>query len=293
MVQASDVKKLRDATGAGILDCKKALEAVDGDYDKAYRHIREQGKLKAEKKSDRIAANGVILTHHNAESAVMLEVNCETDFVARNEVFQEFTASVIALAFKEKAQNLEALLHMTIDGITVEQKRMDMVASIGENIILRRYAYIAAGSDHVTSYQHGTRIGVLVRWHGGDVVLGDEVAMHIAASAPMALHASDISPEVLEQERSIAAVRVAQMGKSAQIAESIVNGMVAKFVDAHTLGGQDFIMDAKLKVNDVLQQKKARVEQFIRFELGEGIEKIQESLQEAVDAINNQHKDTE
>ena len=291
MIHASDIKKLREATAAGILDCKKALEQSDGDYDKAYRYIREQGKSKAEKKSDRVAANGVVLTQHNAEGAVMVEINCETDFVARNETFQTFAQNILQIAFVEKASNVDTLLAASENGVTVEQLRMDLVASIGENIIIRRCAFIASEGFNVVSYQHGTRIGVLMKWQGGDQVMGEEIAMHIAAAAPMALRASDISPEILEQERSIASVRVAQMGKTDAIAESIVKGMIAKFVDAHTLGGQEFIMDTKLKVDEVLKQKKAHVEQFVRYELGEGIEKIQENLQDAVNAIHNQNKE--
>lgn len=287
-VQASDIKKLRDATSAGFLDCKRALESVDGDYDRAYRYIREQGQVKADKKSERVAANGVVVARHGPDGTAMLELNCETDFVARNESFQAFAQAVLKIVYEHKINDIDALNALDLDGTSVEQARLDLIVGMGENIKLRRCAYLATDNDITVSYQHGQRIGVLVRMKGGDVSFAEEMAMQIAASNPLALHADDIPADLLEQERSIAVIRVAQMGKPENIAASIVEGMVAKFIDTNTLGGQEFIIDNKLKVSEVLQQKKAQVVEYIRFELGEGITVVQEDFADAVRAVQNQ-----
>lgn len=288
VVQTSDVKKLREATSAGFLDCKRALEISEGDYDRAYMYIREQGKVKADKKSDRVAANGVVVAQHNSEGSAMVEINCETDFVARNEIFQKFAEKLLSLVTENKISDVAVLNELKFDDTSVEQARLDLVISMGENIKIRRCTYLAAEGMVAVSYQHGQRIGVLVRMNGADETFAEEIAMQVAASNPMALHPTDIPADILAQERSIAVARVSQMGKPENIAASIVEGMVAKFVDANTLGGQEFIMDTKLKVEEVLRQKKSTVEQFIRFELGEGIEVVQENFADAVRAMQNQ-----
>lgn len=287
-VQASDVKKLRDATSAGFLDCKKALELSDGDYDRAYLYIREQGTVKAEKKSGRVAANGLVLTKHGSEGSAMIEVNCETDFVARNDDFQAFCKSLLDIVFEHKICDVDVLNEATVNGESVEKARLAMVVSMGENVKVRRCIYMSADGAITTSYEHGQRIGVIVRMEGGNDGFAEEIAMQIASSNPIALHADDISSEVLEQERSIALARVEQMGKPANIAASIVEGMVAKFVDSSTLGGQEFIMDTKQKVSEVLVKNKAKVLKYTRFELGEGIEVVKENFADAVRAAQNQ-----
>jgi elongation factor Ts len=283
-VTAEAVKTLRERTGAGMMECKKALVETNGDLDAAAEIMRKSGLAKADKKAGRVAAEGVVVVEQAADGrrAVVVEVNSETDFVAREKDFQGFAAEVARTALAAQPASLEALLATRMgSGKTVEETRRELIARIGENIGVRRFELISSDSP-LAVYRHGTRIGVVVVLSGGEDVLGHDLAMHIAAINPQYLSTDDVPADQLARERDILAAQVAQdpkaAGKPAEIVAKMVDGKIRKFLGEITLLGQPFVKDDKQTVGDVLKKADARVARFVRYEVGAGIEKKQEDF---------------
>jgi elongation factor Ts len=283
-VTAETVRQLRERTGAGMMECKRALVETGGDLDSAAELMRKQGLAKADKKASRIAAEGVIATAASADghAAVLVEVNCETDFVARGDDFTAFASQVATAALEGKPANVEALAALKVSsGESVEDKRRALIAKIGENITVRRFERIESPGA-LGSYLHGTRIGTLVALEGGDAALAKDLAMHVAASNPLYLAASDVPEADHAKERDI---RVAMLkndeknkGKPDNILVKIVEGGMNKWLGEITLLGQPFIKDDKLTVEKLLAANKARVLGYARLEVGAGIEKKQDDF---------------
>ncbi|SDB06855.1 translation elongation factor Ts (EF-Ts) [Pseudidiomarina indica] len=282
-ITAALVKELRERTGAGMMDCKKALEETGGDIEAAIENMRKSGQAKAAKKAGRIAAEGVILTKTEGNVGTLVELNCETDFVARDETFLSFGNQVIEAAFANKETDVEKLKATNIGDGTVEEVRELLVAKIGENMNVRRVFTIEAG-DLVEAYVHGGRIGVLVAISGGDAELAKDIAMHVAASVPQFVKPEDVSEDVVEKERAIQLDIAMQSGKPKDIAEKMVEGRMRKFTGEISLTGQPFVKDPAITVGDLLKQKGADVHAFVRFEVGEGIEKKAEDFAAEVQA---------
>ncbi|OZB06812.1 MAG: translation elongation factor Ts [Idiomarina sp. 34-48-12] len=282
-ITAALVKELRERTGAGMMDCKKALEETGGDIDAAIENMRKSGQAKAAKKAGRVAAEGVILTKTEGNVGTLVELNCETDFVARDDNFLSFGEKVIEAAFANKETDVEKLKATNIGSGTVEEVRETLVAKIGENMNVRRVITIEGG-DLVEAYVHGGRIGVLVAITGGDSDLAKDIAMHVAASAPQFVKPEDVSAEVVEKERAIQLDIAMQSGKPQDIAEKMVEGRMRKFTGEISLTGQAFVKDPSITVADLLKQKGADVLTFVRFEVGEGIEKKAEDFAAEVQA---------
>lgn len=281
-VTAAQVKELRERTGAGMLDCKKALQATDGDIEAAIENMRKSGQAKAAKKAGRIAAEGVILTSIADGVATMLELNCETDFVARDENFLAFGKKVVELAAANKLNDVDALNNSEIDGTKVSDLRDTLVAKIGENINIRRV--VSVEGENLGSYIHGARIGVVSILTGGDADLAKDVAMHVAASSPQFVKPEDVPAEVVEKEKAIQVDIAMQSGKPAEIAEKMVMGRMKKFTGEISLTGQPFVKDPSMNVGALLKSNNADVINFIRFEVGEGIEKKEEDFAAEVQA---------
>ncbi|KPK30539.1 MAG: elongation factor Ts [Betaproteobacteria bacterium SG8_40] len=274
-ITASMVKELRQRTGMGMMECKKALAEVDGDMKKAEDLLRIKSGAKASKVAGRVAAEGAIGVHVSADSKLgaMVEVNCETDFVAKDGNFGEFVNNVAELVASSGVTDVDKLLEQKLaSGETVEEKRQALVAKLGENITIRRAALHRA-TGKLANYLHGIRIGVLVDVDGGDDMLGKDLAMHIAASKPVAVSREQVAPEVIERERDIAKARALEEGKPENIVEKIVEGSVRKFLSEITLHGQPFVKDDKVNVEKLLASKNAKVAAFSLFVVGEGIEK--------------------
>ncbi|OCG10192.1 translation elongation factor Ts [Gilliamella sp. wkB178] len=282
-VTASMVKELRERTGAGMMECKKALVEAKGDIDLAIDNMRKSGQAKAAKKAGRVAAEGVIISKIAADKkfGVILEINCETDFVAKDAGFLAFSEKVADTVLKDRIKDLATLQ------AKFEEERTALVAKIGENISIRRVAEIAG--DVVGRYQHGARIGVLVAANSGcDDELVKHIAMHIAASKPEYVNPSDVPADVVEHERKIQIDIAMQSGKPREIAEKMVEGRMRKFTGEVSLTGQPFVMDPSKTVGDLLTEKKATVATFIRFEVGEGIEKVEVDFAAEVAAMSKQ-----
>ena len=278
-ITAALVKELRERTGAGMMECKRALTETDGDIDVAVENMRKAGLAKADKKAGRVAAEGRISMEVTGDAAAMVEVNCETDFVANGDDFSEFAASMANLVLKNTPADAEALNNLQLgDGRTADTARRELVAKIGENVSVRRFEYIKTDRNLLGSYAHGTRIGVLVEMKGGTPELARDMAMHIAASKPLCVKPDDVDPEVLEKEREIIRAQSAESGKPADIIEKMVEGRIRKYLAEITLVGQPFVKDPDLSVGKLLSQAGAEVLRFTRFEVGEGIEKKQEDF---------------
>jgi len=280
-ISAAMVKSLRDATGAGMMECKQALTEAGGDMEQATDILRKKGAAKAEKRSGRIAADGVIgfAAAPDGSAAALVEVNCETDFVAKQDEFQDFANAVAACVLAGEPGDVAALGDLALPGgASVEATRTGLVAKIGENITIRRFARMAGGDGIVSHYLHGQRIGVLVQVKGGDADLGRDLAMHVAASRPVCVSREQVPAEVLERERAIYAAQAAESGKPPQIVEKMVEGKLAKFVNEITLLGQPFVKDPDLTVGNLLKKHGATVNGFERLEVGEGIEKRQDDF---------------
>lgn len=282
-ITAAMVKELRERTAAGMMDCKKALEETNGDIEAAIELMRKSGQAKAAKKAGRIAAEGVILVKTAGNVGTVVELNCETDFVARDDNFVGFGEKVINAAFANQENDIEKLLATDIGGATVEETRSTLVAKIGENMNVRRVLTINAG-DIVESYVHGGRIGVLVALQGGTAELAKDVAMHVAASAPQFVKPEDVSAEVVEMERRIQLDIAMQSGKPQEIAEKMIEGRMRKFTGEISLTGQAFVKDPSMTVGELLKQKGAEIITFVRYEVGEGIEKKSEDFAAEVQA---------
>jgi len=280
-VTATMVKELRERTGVGMMECKKALTEASGDMDAAIEQMRKSGQAKADKKASRIAAEGTAAIACNGKQAVIIEVNCETDFVAKDDQFQEFTNQLAELILKSDLNSIEELSAASLpNGQTVERTRLELVIKIGENIQVRRFEKLSA-SNNVASYAHGKRIGVLVDHSGSDEV-GKDIAMHIAAAKPLCLSENEVPADVLDKERDIAKAQAEASGKSAEIIEKMVQGKVNKFLKESTLLGQPFIKDDSLSVEKYLTGANASVSKFIRYEVGEGLEKRSENFADEV-----------
>ena len=283
-VTAEAVKALRERTGAGMMECKKALVETNGDLEAAAEIMRKSGLAKADKKAGRVAAEGVIVIERSADGrqAAVLEVNSETDFVARQDDFQSFAGEVARAALKQQAASLEALLETKLEsGKTVEETRRELIARIGENIGVRRFEIVSAETP-LHTYRHGTRIGVVVAVQGGDETLGHDLAMHIAAINPQYLSADEVPAESVAKEKEIFVSQVAQdpktAGKPAEIVAKMVEGKLRKYLGEITLLGQPFVKDDKQSVEQVLKKAGARVVRYVRYEVGAGIEKKQENF---------------
>ncbi|HEY2036482.1 MAG TPA: translation elongation factor Ts, partial [Steroidobacteraceae bacterium] len=265
-------------TGAGMMECKKALVETGGDLDAAAELMRKQGLAKADKKATRIAAEGVIAVERSADglAAAMVEVNCETDFVARGDDFRGFAKAVARRAVAARPQTLDALLQVKLDGTeTIEERRRSLVAKIGENIGVRRFALLAT-PQFLGAYAHGTRIGALVAVKGGDAQLAHDLAMHVAASNPRYLSQREVPAEVIAKEREILSEQAQGEGKPPEIVAKMVEGRLRKSLGEITLLGQPFVKDPDMTVEKLLKGAGAQVVAFERFEVGAGIEKKQE-----------------
>lgn len=285
-ITADQVKELRERTGAGMMECKKALVESNGNIDAAIEAMRKSGMAKAAKKADRTAAEGVIglKLSDDHKTAFMVEVNCETDFVARDENLIAFADAVAAAGLAAKVTNLEALLALPYNKNkqdTIEHTRQELVAKLGENVRVRRCALINS-SAFVGHYKHGNRIGVLLDLSISDAQLGKDVAMHIAASNPQALSPEDVAPELITKEREIFSAQALSSGKPAAIVEKMIDGRINKFLSEVSLLGQPFVKNPEQTVNELLKASNAKVSRFIRFEVGEGIEKVVTDFAEEV-----------
>ncbi len=279
-ITAEAVKQLRERTGAGMMECKKALVETQGDLDAAAELMRKQGLAKADKKASRVAAEGVIALEKSADgkSAAMVEVNCETDFVAREADFQGFCTDVAKLALAANPASLEALNALALpSGESIDERRRALVAKIGENISVRRYASLSA-TGVLGAYRHGTRIGALVALEGGDATLAHDIAMHVAAVNPEYLSVADVPAEMLAKEREIETEKALAEGKPAEIVAKMVEGRIRKTLNEKTLLGQPFVRDPDQTVEKLLKAAKAEVKAFRRFEVGAGIEKKQDDF---------------
>lgn len=284
-ISASLVMELRERTGAGMMECKKFLVATEGDIEKAIIEMRKAGQAKADKKADRVAAEGIIFIAKSADNkyAIMLEVNSETDFVARDSNFMSFAEQAAKAALESKVSSVEDLAKINIAGTdqTVEQARQALISKIGENIKLRRIEILAT-EGVIGTYVHSNRIGVFVALEGGDENLAKDIAMHIAASKPTFVNREDVSQEAIANEREIFLAQAKDSDKPKEIIEKMVDGRISKFLDEVSLSGQAFIKDPSVKVGKLLEQKKAKVISFIRLEVGEGIEKKEDNFVEEV-----------
>jgi len=283
-ITAALVKELRERTGAGMMECKKALVEMDGDIEAAAEHMRKTGMAKADKKAGRAAAEGlvVIRTSDDGKTAAVVEVNCETDFVAKDENFRNFVDAIADKVLAEKPADLDALLAMPLaDGMSVEESRKALIARIGENMNVRRFTVIEA-KGKVSSYMHGSRIAVVVDLEDGSDELGKDLAMHIAASKPVCVDESGVSAELIAKEKEIYTAQAQESGKPAEIIEKMVMGRVQKFLKEVTLLGQPFVKDPDQTVEKLLKAANAKVAGFVRYEVGEGIEKKVENFAEEV-----------
>ncbi|MBS8769495.1 elongation factor Ts [Escherichia coli] len=295
-ITASLVKELRERTGAGMMDCKKALTEANGDIELAIENMRKSGAIKAAKKAGNVAADGVIKTKIDGNYGIILEVNCQTDFVAKDAGFQAFADKVLDAAVAGKITDVEVLKAQ------FEEERVALVAKIGENINIRRVAALVAKigeninirrvaaleGDVLGSYQHGARIGVLVAAKGADEELVKHIAMHVAASKPEFIKPEDVSAEVVEKEYQVQLDIAMQSGKPKEIAEKMVEGRMKKFTGEVSLTGQPFVMEPSKTVGQLLKEHNAEVTGFIRFEVGEGIEKVETDFAAEVAAMSKQ-----
>ncbi|RUR06886.1 translation elongation factor Ts [Legionella sp. km772] len=284
-ISAGLVMQLRERTGAGMMECKKFLIATNGDIEEAIMEMRKAGQAKADKKADRVAAEGVIVIARTADEsrAVMIEINSETDFVARDANFTGFADSVVQAALNTTTTDVNELANQQLhDGSTIEQARQQLVAKIGENIKLRRVAHLSCEGGVVGYYLHGSRIGVMVAVKNGSEALAKDIAMHIAASKPMVVSRDQVSAEAIENEREVFTAQAKESGKPQDIIDKMIEGRINKFVDEVSLLGQPFVKDPNTKVGQLLKEKNAEVVSFIRFEVGEGIEKKEDNFVEEV-----------
>lgn len=278
-ITAGMVKELRERTGAGMMECKRALVETDGDIEAAIEAMRKSGLAKADKKSGRVAAEGMVVIRASADKkrAVMVDVNCETDFVAKGDDLQQFANAVADCVLANQPTDLDALykLPLTPGGQTVDEVRRAFIAKIGENMAVRRFSVASSPEGVVGCYLHGTRIGVMVELVGGTEELAKDIAMHVAASRPVCVSEEQVSPELIAKEREIFKAQAKDSGKPDNIIDMMVEGRVKKFLAEVTLLGQPFVKDPETTVAKLLESGKAKVKGFCRLEVGEGIEKLQ------------------
>ena len=284
-IKAIDVKKLREDTNAGMMDCKKALIESDGDFEKAKTILKEKGQSKADSKSDRTTAQGIVVIQSNEDHAVILEVNCETDFAAKDNLFTEFVDRIASLILHNNLDDMEQLDKQKSDDFeSVEEYRKFTISKLGENITIRRFRRISLDGT-LGRYIHGSKIASLVLLDYDDSVeLAKDIAMHVAASKPEYISNTDIPEEVIKEESRILRVQVEQEGKPEEIIDKIVDGKLKKQFDQLTLMGQEYIKDPDITVEKLLRDQDASVKSFIRYEVGEGIELDQVNFADEVKA---------
>ncbi len=284
-ITANDVKELRELTGAGMMECKKALVASNGDIKAAIDAMRKAGTAKAAKKAGRITAEGLIdvKVSANGQLATLVEVNCETDFVGRDANFKAFVASLVDSALTTQTADINQIADVSLSGSThtVEQARQELINKVGENVQIRRIALVKS-SGTIGSYVHSGRIGALVALSVDNPTLAKDIAMHVAASNPQVIAPEEVPAHLIAQEKEIFMAQSANSGKPSEIIEKMVSGRISKFVNEISLVGQPFVKDPATTVGQLLQSAQARVTQFVRFEVGEGIEKPIEDFAEAV-----------
>ena len=287
MVTANLVKELREKTGAGMMDCKKVLTETDGEMVKAEELLRERGITKAAKKSSRIATEGLVVAFVSSDKKIgaVVEVNAETDFVAKNEEFKTFANDVAEQVVKTNPKDVEELLkqkYVKDEAKTVEEVLTDKIATIGENMSIRRFVRFES-NGLIEKYIHGEgKIGVLVSMEGGDETVAKDICMQIAAARPEFLDRKDVPADRVEKEMEILKAQAMNEGKPAEIAEKMVQGRIGKFYGEICLVDQEYVKDPSMKVSDLLSQKNARISEFARIEKGEGLEKKEENFAEEV-----------
>ena len=284
-ITAALVKELRDRTGAGMMDCKKALVETNADLEAAIDLMRASGAAKAAKKAGRVASEGLVnvtISDDNKQAAI-LEVNSETDFVTKGSAFIDFVDSLGRLALKNKPESVESFLGQKLDsGETVDEARENIIAKIGENISVRRVQIISTETGILGAYKHGDRIAVLTVLASQDSALAKDVAMHIAASRPECISEDQLSEELLEREKAIFIEQARESGKPDNIIEKMIVGRMKKFVNEVTLYGQSFVKDPDVTVGELVKSNNSKVESFVRYEVGEGIEKREDNFVEEV-----------
>lgn len=280
MFSAKDIKELREKTGAGMLDCKKALQECEGNQEQAIDWLREKGISKAAKKEGRIAAEGICAIKENANKAVIVEVNSETDFVAKNEEFKNFVELVVDSILNSDVETMDEAMALTVDGETLQDKLVSLTAKIGEKLTIRRFEVVNKESDEVFgSYLHlGGKIGALVICKGTTEEVAKDVAMQVAAMAPVALNREGVDPSMVEREEKVIKEQVMQEGKPENIAEKMVQGRLNKFYKEICLEEQAFVKDSGLSVKDYVKNNGGTIEKMVRFAVGEGIEKKEEDF---------------
>ena len=273
-ITASQVKELRERSGAGMMECKKALVETDGDMEAAIEHLRKSGLAKADKKAGRVAAEGAIIQAADDDGAVLVEINCETDFVAKDENFRRFADRVAELALSADSDDVAALAEAEYEGgESVDAKRQQLVAQLGENIQLRRMRRMGGEEDVIGAYIHGGRIGAMVGLVGGDAELARDIAMHVAALNPQYIDADSVPADVLEKEKDILRAQAEESGKPPEIVEKMISGRLNKRLAEITLVGQPFVKDSDQTVGKLLDSRGAKAVSMVRLEVGEGIEK--------------------
>jgi elongation factor Ts len=283
-ITAATVKELRERTGAGMMDCKKALQEADGDIEKAIEDMRKSGMAKAAKKAGRIAAEGLLVIKQGADSAQMViaEINTETDFATKDDSFKGFCEQVADSILANQPADIDSLMECKIGEHTVEETRQQLVAKIGENTSVRRFSLIDSAQGTIGSYLHGTRIAVVVELEGGDEALAKDIAMHVAASNPVCIAEADVPKDLLDKEKEILIAQAKESGKPPEIIEKMIGGRINKFLKEITLLGQPFVKDPDQTVTKLLESAGASVKSFIRYEVGEGIEKRNDNFAEEV-----------
>jgi elongation factor Ts len=281
-ITAAMVKELRERTGSGMMDCKKALTETDGDMEAAIDLMRASGAAKAAKKAGRVAAEGLVKFKMSDDSnnASIIEVNSETDFVSKSDDFVNFVNELTDLALDSKATDIDALNTQQLGGISIDEARQNLIGKIGENVSVRRTAFVSG--DNLAGYQHGERIGVLVALNGGDSALAKDIAMHIAASKPECVSEAELSQDLIDREKAVFTEQARESGKPDEIIEKMIVGRMKKFVNEVCLIGQPFVKDPDTTVGKLLKDNNAEVVSFVRYEVGEGIEKAEDNFVEEV-----------
>ena len=280
-ITASMVKELRDRTGAGMMECKKALIEVGGDLDAASEALRSSGIAKADKKASRVAADGRVVIQTSGNKAVIVEVNSKTDFVAKDENFVNFANEVACVSLESEVTDVQLIADLEMKNSSVEAARTELVQKVGENITIRRSTLVKHDGT-LGIYSHGARIGSIVALDGGDAALARDIAMHVAAMKPICIDEDDVPSEMLETEKRIFTEQAADSGKPPEIIEKMIEGRIKKFLKEITLLGQAFIKEDKKSVGQLLKDSNAKVILFKRYEVGEGIEKKVENFADEV-----------
>ena len=280
-ISASLVKELRERTGAGMMDCKVALNEANGDIEIAIEIMRKSGAAKAAKKAGRIAAEGIIVIKQKANDIVMLEVNCETDFVAKDDNFLSFAEDIVDVIMNQNVNDINDVLKLNAGNQTIEEATQQLVTKIGEKVTIRRFEKFSI-KNQVGIYLHGKRIGVVVEMNGGSQELAKDIAMHIAASKPLYIDENNVAKEVLVKEREIYMAQALESGKPEEIINKMVDGRIKKYIKEITLLGQPFVKDPDQSIEKILKEADAKVLSFIRYEVGEGIEKRNDNFAEDV-----------